>query len=115
MQGRHVIRSCLGGADEDFILSGSEGEKNFTDARAMSMTHIPGSVLADQRIYVWRRDTGALLEVLSGHGAGCVNDVAWNPRELGLFASCSDDRTVRLWCPPPENLVAAGLHERLSR
>ncbi|KAF8609924.1 WD40 repeat-like protein [Ceratobasidium sp. AG-I] len=93
MQGRHVIRSCLGGVDEDFILSGSE----------------------DQRIYVWRRDTGALLEVLSGHGAGCVNDVAWNPREPGLFASCSDDRTVRLWCPPPENLVAAGPHERLSR
>ncbi|QRV99920.1 WD repeat-containing protein [Ceratobasidium sp. AG-Ba] len=81
-QGKHVIRSCLGGADEDFILSGSE----------------------DQRIYVWRRDTGALLEVLSGHGPGCVNDVAWNPVEPGLFASCSDDHTVRLWCPPPSSL-----------
>ncbi|KAG9102164.1 hypothetical protein FS749_014943 [Ceratobasidium sp. UAMH 11750] len=92
LQGKHVIRSCLGGADEDFILSGSE----------------------DQRIYVWRRDTGALLEVLSGHGPGCVNDVAWNPKEPGLFASCSDDHTVRLWCPPPSGLVTHDLQERLS-
>ncbi|CAE6525524.1 unnamed protein product [Rhizoctonia solani] len=82
-QGKHVIRSCLGGPDEGFVLSGSE----------------------DQTLYVWKRDTGVLIEVLSGHGNGCVNDVAWNPQNPGLFASCSDDHTIRLWCPPPPNLV----------
>lgn len=25
-QGKHVIRSCLGGTDESFVLSGSEGK-----------------------------------------------------------------------------------------
>ncbi|CAE6517146.1 unnamed protein product [Rhizoctonia solani] len=84
-QGKHVIRSCLGGPDGGFVLSGSE----------------------DQTLYVWKRDTGVLIEVLSGHGPGCVNDVAWNPRDPGLFASCSDDHTIRLWCPPPPSLVGA--------
>ncbi|CAE6420686.1 unnamed protein product [Rhizoctonia solani] len=89
-QGKHVIRSCLGGPDEGFVLSGSE----------------------DQTVYVWKRDTGALIEVLSGHGNGCVNDVAWNPRDPALFASCSDDHTIRLWSPPPSNLVGTDLQDR---
>ncbi|CAE6463396.1 unnamed protein product [Rhizoctonia solani] len=89
-QGKHVIRSCLGGPDEGFVLSGSE----------------------DQTLYVWKRETGVLIEVLSGHGNGCVNDVAWNPRDSGLFASCSDDRTIRLWCPPPSGLVNSDLQDR---
>ncbi|KAF8710474.1 WD40 repeat-like protein, partial [Rhizoctonia solani] len=91
-QGKHVIRSCLGGPDEGFVLSGSE----------------------DQTLYVWKRDTGALIEVLSGHGNGCVNDVAWNPRDPALFASCSDDHTIRLWSPPPPNLVGSDLQDRHS-
>ncbi|KAH7341082.1 WD40-repeat-containing domain protein [Rhizoctonia solani] len=89
-QGKHVIRSCLGGPDEGFVLSGSE----------------------DQTLYVWKRETGVLIEVLSGHGSGCVNDVAWNPRDSGLFASCSDDHTIRLWCPPPSGLVSSDLQDR---
>ncbi len=43
------------------------------------------------------RDTGALLEVLPGHGEGSVNSVAWNPRNERMFASCSDDHTIRIW------------------
>jgi WD repeat-containing protein 26 len=45
-----------------------------------------------------------LLEVLGGHGAGSVNSVAWNPRNERMFASCSDDRTIRIWEVPPSDM-----------
>lgn len=53
----------------------------------------------DGKAYVWHRDTGALLEALPGHGEGSVNSVAWNPRHERMFASCSDDNTIRIWEP----------------
>jgi WD40 repeat protein len=61
--------------------------------------------LLDGNVYVWHRDTGALLEVLSGHGEGSVNSVAWNPRNERMFASCSDDHTIRIWETPPPNMM----------
>jgi len=76
-QGSHIIRSCFGGAANNFIVSGSE----------------------DAKIYIWHRDTGVLLEVLEGHGPGSVNSVVWHPHEASVFASCSDDRTIRIWEP----------------
>lgn len=44
-QGRFVIRSTIGGIDENFILSGSE----------------------DFHVYVWHRELGNIIENLPGH------------------------------------------------
>ncbi|CAL1705275.1 unnamed protein product [Somion occarium] len=80
-QSQHVIRSCFGGVDGSFVASGSE----------------------DGNVYIWHRDTAELLETLSGHGEGSVNSVAWNPTNERMFASCSDDRTIRIWEAPPQS------------
>ena len=55
---------------------------------------------ADGFVYVWHRETGVLLEILNGHGDGSVNDVAWNPQNPNMFASCSDDWSIRIWESP---------------
>ncbi|KAJ3773588.1 WD40 repeat-like protein [Lentinula raphanica] len=88
-QKRHVIRSCFGGIDGSFVASGSE----------------------DGNVYVWHRNTGTLLEVLPGHGQGSVNSVAWNPANERMFASCSDDRTIRIWeAPTPDTSLGVSGH-----
>lgn len=61
-------------------------------------------------MYIWHRDTGVLLEVLSGHGAGSVNAVAWNPKNERMFASCSDDGTIRIWESPHASLLGGETH-----
>ncbi|KAI8927649.1 WD40-repeat-containing domain protein [Entophlyctis helioformis] len=76
-QGLFVIRSCFGGATENFVLSGSE----------------------DAQVYVWHSD-GTLIERLKGHSS-CVNCVAWNPTR-SMFASGSDDHTIRIWGQAPD-------------
>eukprot|EP00123_Amoebidium_parasiticum_P009863 comp19753_c0_seq1/m.23599 comp19753_c0_seq1/g.23599 ORF comp19753_c0_seq1/g.23599 comp19753_c0_seq1/m.23599 type:complete len:567 (-) comp19753_c0_seq1:281-1981(-) len=76
-QGKYVIRSCFGGTNDTFVASGSE----------------------DANVHIWHRETASVLEVLHGH-TSTVNSVAWNPKDPQMFASASDDRTIRLWGPP---------------
>lgn len=72
-QGAFIIRSTFGGDEQSFILSGSE----------------------DNRIYVWSREHQTVLEVLEGH-EGRVNCIKWYPGQPMMFASASDDHTIRM-------------------
>nr|XP_019050382.1 WD-repeat protein [Kwoniella bestiolae CBS 10118]OCF29312.1 WD-repeat protein [Kwoniella bestiolae CBS 10118] len=78
VQGHFLIRSCFGAPKDRFVLSGSE----------------------DGHVYVWQGSSPNPIEVLSGH-TSVVNAVAWNPvAARRIFASCSDDSTIRIWQPP---------------
>ncbi|KAF2716541.1 WD40 repeat-like protein [Polychaeton citri CBS 116435] len=74
-QREFVIRSTFGGAGQGFVISGSE----------------------DSRVYIWRRQTGVQVAALDGHIQGTVNAVAWHPTNPAIFASCGDDRRVKIW------------------
>eukprot|EP00762_Andalucia_godoyi_P002996 ANDGO_04090.mRNA.1 putative WD repeat-containing protein C343.04c len=73
-QDRLVVRSAFAGADDRYLISGSE----------------------DDLIYVYSTQSGEILAKLSGHTAS-VNDVAYSPLMNGIIISCSDDGTLRLW------------------
>lgn len=77
LQKEFIIRSCFGGIHENLILSGSQ----------------------DSHIYVWNRETCDLIKTLPGH-KGTVNCVKWAPDRVAMFASASDDGTIRIWEPP---------------
>lgn len=74
-QGHFTIHACFGGAQQDFIASGSE----------------------DNKVYIWHTRGEEAIATLSGH-TRCVNAVSWNP-VFPLLASASDDYSVRIWGP----------------
>lgn len=78
-QGFHMIHSCFGGLNDDFIASGSE----------------------DNQVYIWHHSRETPISTLSGHSR-TVNCVHWNPADPSMLASASDDGTVRIWGPQEE-------------
>lgn len=79
-----VIKSCFGGVERSFVVSGSE----------------------DGQIYVYHSISGRLLQKLKGH-TDAVNSVAWHPTNPRMFASASDDSTVRIWTPDESSSPSA--------
>jgi len=90
-RGNYVLRSAVGGSDDDLLASGS----------------------LDFKIYVWRRSDATALPdgdfdaekggccptvTLQGHTRP-VTSLAWSPNQEGLLVSASDDGTLRVWAP----------------
>jgi len=75
-QGFYTVYSCFGGADQNFIASGSE----------------------DNKVYIFHVKKESPIAVLSGHSR-TVNCVTWNPVYPRVLVSASDDGTVRVWGP----------------
>lgn len=48
------------------------------------------------QIYNLEESTSKPYNELKGH-SGKVADIAWNPHYRSILASCSDDKTVRVW------------------
>ena len=88
-----VIRSTFGGADENLIISGSEGtlQHRLRDSFSSILTQS-----LDSKVYIWHKENGTLIETLEGHTKGCVNAVAWNPADPSMFASAGDDMMGRM-------------------
>ncbi|KOS19190.1 WD repeat-containing protein 26 [Escovopsis weberi] len=71
--GSFLIRSAFGGANENFVLSGSE----------------------DGHILIWHKAMGLTLERLMAHRPRC-NAVSWNPADPCMLASGGDDGRVKM-------------------
>lgn len=71
------ILSGVGGLNDNFVVTGTPGG----------------------RVNMWNRESGKLLCVLRGHSA-LVNVVAFNPVDVHMMVSASDDHTMRVWTSP---------------
>ncbi|KAK3327676.1 WD domain-containing protein [Cercophora scortea] len=81
--GEFTIRSAFGGANESFVISGSE----------------------DGFVCIWHKSSGILVEKLAAHQPRC-NSVSWNPVDPCMFATCGDDSKIKMQVqssrsPPP--------------
>ena len=69
-----ILKCAFGGVNEAFVVCGSE----------------------DAALYLWNREKGDLVARIEGH-TQVINAVHWCPSDPYLFASASDDQTIRLW------------------
>ncbi|KAH7033007.1 WD40-repeat-containing domain protein [Microdochium trichocladiopsis] len=72
--GEYMIRNDFGGANESYVIGGSE----------------------DGCVFIWHKASEEAVEKLSGHTPRC-NSVSWSPTDPCLFASCGDDGKVKIW------------------
>ncbi|KAL6700045.1 WD40 repeat-like protein [Trichoderma pleuroticola] len=89
--GEFLIRSAFGGANESFVMSGSE----------------------DGNILIWHKNIGAAVERLQGHQPRC-NAVVWNPADPCMLASCGDDGRIKIWTNKARSVELRARHLRGS-
>jgi len=56
------------------------------------------SLILDNKVYIWHTSRETPITTLNGH-TQTVNCVHWNPKDVSMLASASDDGTVRIWRP----------------
>ncbi|KAF8860330.1 WD domain-containing protein [Acephala macrosclerotiorum] len=71
--GNWLIRAAYGGANESFVIIGSESGN----------------------INIWHKESGTLVEKLQ-HGKTSCNAISWSPTDPSMFASAGDDGKVRM-------------------
>ncbi|AEO63391.1 uncharacterized protein THITE_2108573 [Thermothielavioides terrestris NRRL 8126] len=71
--GQFTIRSGFGGANENFVISGSE----------------------DGRVFIWHKMKGILVHEAEAHHPSC-NTVSWNPCDPCMFATAGDDGRIKM-------------------
>jgi WD40 repeat protein len=88
---KYIIRGTYGGANESFVITGSESKSICFES------NVQLADLLDGHIYIWHKENGTLVMKLDAHSEkGCCNSVAWNPRDPCMFASVGDDKVVRM-------------------
>lgn len=69
-----VIRAKFGGANQNFVISGSE-------------KHL---------VHIWRRQTGHQVAALHASAGTVVSAVAWHPVDPAIIATAGDDRLIKM-------------------
>lgn len=94
--GDYIIRNSLGGADENYVIGGSDGKPasiRYDDKE--EYRHGELTMLVDGHVLIWHKATATLVEKLLAHSPRC-NSVSWCPSNPRLFASCGDDGTIKM-------------------
>ncbi|KAG0350937.1 hypothetical protein BG005_009555, partial [Podila minutissima] len=101
-QGRFVIRPCFGGGGGGGLRRrGLLSEDDLSDESVQYKERFVVSGSEDSKIHLWHRDNGHLVQTFEGH-TKAVTCVAWHPTNPTMFASASDDHTIRIWGTPED-------------
>ncbi|RKP37452.1 WD40-repeat-containing domain protein [Dimargaris cristalligena] len=73
IHGNYILRPCFAGVDRLHVACGGE----------------------DGKVYIWNRFSGKILDSVRAHDQ-TVNAVAWSPVNSQMFATASDDKTVKM-------------------
>jgi len=91
-----MIRSAFGGANENFVISGSEGKYSVFFRHSECTGFRTDKHKLDSNVYIWRT-TGQFVLKLDAHRLGCANTVSWNPKNPWVFATAGDDYKVKMY------------------